>query len=127
MMVAASAAAVGAAVAAAAFVVQRRNIQKKRRVGRAHANACYSRRSLLHPRQENAQTPWRVLLGQGDDASFEISTKFTRSVFMTHLHPAFHHERELYNWGSPFRRGPKIRGLRAYMRSVDLLGLCLWY
>ena len=56
-MVAASAAAVGAAVAAAAFVVQRRNIQKKRRVGRAHANACYSRRSLLHPDKKMRRLP----------------------------------------------------------------------
>jgi len=52
---------------------------------------------------------------------------FTRSVCLGILLLYFEEEQRKCKCGSPYRRGPKKRGIKATLRSVDLLGISLCY
>lgn len=101
--------------------------KKKRRPRRSRKNAKYRRAVLLRPVISTAQTPWNRILSCGTDDDFLISINFPRTLLIDVILPYFEQERAKLNWGSPYRRGPKTRGRRAQLKSIDLLGMALWY
>ena len=72
-------------------------------------------------------TAWLQLLSCGSDDDFLISLNVTRSLFLNILLPLFATEKATVNYGSPFRKGPKIFGRRSLFPTVDLLGMALWF
>ena len=72
-------------------------------------------------------TPWVRLLSCGIYDDFLISLNFTRSTVLQRFLRYFEYERERLNFGSSYRTGLKTRGRNTQLRSVELLGLSLWY
>lgn len=56
-----------------------------------------------------------------------MALNFPREVIIQRILPHFEFERLRFNYGSPYRRGPKTRGRRLHISSIDLLGMVLWY
>ena len=108
-----------------------RNIRKPRYTRRPRKRsrrpAKYRRAALLRPVLSDRSTPWNRILSCGVDDDFLISTNFTKDIVINNLLPLFEVQRANVNFGSPFRMGPKSRGRKPLLRSIDLLGLVLWY
>jgi len=75
----------------------------------------------------DTSTPWNKILSCGNDEDFLVSTNFTKALLLEKLLPMFESERRQLNFGSPFRQGPKVRGRKPLLSSIDLLGMSLWY
>ena len=104
-----------------------RRKKRRRRQHRAYLQVKYKRPALLRPSREVEVTPWQKNLSSGDDGEFLATKSLSRSVVLDVLLPAFHAQRLAVNFGSPFRRGPKTRGRKPLLNSVDILCLTLKY
>ena len=102
-------------------------ITKAKKKNRSRKPYTYKRAALLRPIQSIYDTPWFKILSCGTDSDFLISLNFTKSLVLQRLLPYFEYERSRLNYGSPYRVAPKTRGRHPQLRSVDLLGLALWY
>lgn len=118
-----AAASAATACAAAALSVLHFSISKKR--GRRHPQYC--RAALLRPIPSAANTPWRRILTFGKPGDFIVSINITKDVLLTRVLPLFEVQRLKLNFGSPYRCGPKTRGRRTLLESIDILGLSLWF
>ena len=128
LITAASAVAVcSAALAVMLIVVQKHHQGIRRRQCRSRKPAKYRRLALLRPVQTSLSIPWNQILSCGTDDDFLLSTNFTKDILLHRLLPIFEEKRQLYRFGSPFRRGPKKTGRNPLLKTVDLLGLSLWY
>ena len=124
-VLAASIASLTTALIALRFV--RRKNAKNRKRRRSRKQPKYRRAALIRPLNTIKSTPWNQILSCGVDDDFLISTNFTKQLVLQELLPYFEKERIAYNFGSPFRKGPKTRGRNPLLCSVDLLGMALWY
>lgn len=113
-------AAVGTTIAAVASRVQKR----KRYRGRQPK---YHRRGLLKPISSDSTTAWRQVLSCGSSSDFIATLNFDRYATLSILLPLFQAIRPTVNYGSPYRRGPKLSGRKCGLDSVDILGLVLCY
>ena len=87
----------------------------------------YLRPALVRPIGGPAVTAWRQLLACGTARDFIVALNFPRELLLEKVLPHFERVRLRISYGSPYRKGPKRRGRGAQMRSIDLLGLALWY
>lgn len=63
----------------------------------------------------------------GRAGDFFVSINFDGSTLFDFLLPLFEMERPLVNYGSPFRKVPKCSGMNAFVESVDIICMALWY
>lgn len=100
--------------------------QKKPCRGR-HSAPKYRLVALLRYVSSKETTPWKIILSSGADDDFLVSDNFTIALVIERILPLFSQERENFNFGSPFRNGPKTKGRRALLETLDILGMVLWY
>ena len=113
----------------AATLVPMEILKQPRRKRRSRKTPKYKRPALLRPNhvQTNLQTLWNTILSCGSDDDFSVSLNFTKELFLDKILPLFDLEQTGYNFGSPYRRGPKMKGRQLQLRSIDLLAISLWY
>ena len=74
-----------------------------------------------------APTAWQQLLACGRAGDFITAINFPLNVVLTRILPPFEAERFRLRYDSPYRQTDSGRGRRPQLRSVDLIGLALWY
>lgn len=81
---------------------------------------------LLRSISNTSTTPWKQLLKGGTSSDFSGALNFDHHSFFNVLLPVFEKHRALTNFGSPYRRGPKLNARQSSAKTV-YLGLILWY
>ena len=109
-------------VASATIAVAAASCCRKKRTRQAK----HTRRALVRPLSRNP-TAWQQLLACGRAGDFITAINFPLSVVLTRILPAFEVERARCRLGSPYRRSDSGRGRRPQLKSVDMVGLALWY
>lgn len=94
---------------------------------KSHRQPLFHRLALLSPVSQTSITQWNQPLSCWTSLDFYVALNFDRSSFFGALLPASKVQREAPNYGSPYRKGPKVCKRRCTVTSVDLLGLLLWY
>lgn len=122
---AASVASTTAALLALRMVQRNRLLRRTYR--RSRKPAKYRRVSLTRPVHSDLSTPWNRNLSCGVYNDFRVSTNFTEELVLHFMLPHFEQKRTTVNFGSLSRNGPQTRGRKQLLRSVDLLGLTLWF
>lgn len=122
--------ATAAANAALCVALVSARIRNKRRDKRARLTL----RSSFNPLPPTVQrsrlanpSPWKHLFSCGTSSDLILSVNFPRHVILDHLLPLFDEQRQRVNYGSPYRKGPKMRGRPPALESIDILGLVLCY
>lgn len=113
------------ACAATTVAVAARKMKKACRV--RNLKPYIHRRSVPHPLRSALSTHWKQLLSCGTSSNFICEINFDRHCVLTVLIPRFEAVRNAVNFGSPYRYGPKVRGRKPLLESVDILGLVLKY
>eukprot|EP00172_Hildenbrandia_rubra_P003983 Plantae.Rhodophyta-Hildenbrandia_rubra.ctg7260.p1 GENE.Plantae.Rhodophyta-Hildenbrandia_rubra.ctg7260~~Plantae.Rhodophyta-Hildenbrandia_rubra.ctg7260.p1 ORF type:complete len:412 (+),score=29.57 Plantae.Rhodophyta-Hildenbrandia_rubra.ctg7260:277-1512(+) len=72
-------------------------------------------------------TPWKQLLSCGAPSDFTFTLSFPKELIVARILPLFESTRLRVNYGSPYRKGPKIRGRNPNIEPIDLLALVLWF
>ena len=113
------------AVTSAALVISILTEEKVRK--RRSKQPTFLRAALARPLNGRHSTAWRILLTFGTPRDFIKSTNFPKQVIVERILPKFERARARFNYGSPYRKGPKERGREPQVDSMDLVGLALWY
>eukprot|EP00171_Calliarthron_tuberculosum_P023637 IDg23637t1 len=116
-----------AAAGCAALTVSVVAMRMVKNRGRKRVVPKYKRAALMRPFLGMAATAWKWLLTYGGDADFIVSINVTKSLLIERILPHFESERRHVNFGGPYRTGASTRGRPAQLRSIDVLGLVLWF
>ena len=111
-----------AAVIALATILKKKTLSGRRCVVQPKLRTL----AIVRPKSGMNCTPWEQLVSCGTTADFLVLLNVIRSGFFDKLLPFFVEERAKLNSGCPYRHGPRSRGRKSFLRSVDLLGLVLW-
>ena len=113
------------AVVSAALIISIVTEEKVRK--RRTRQPTFLRAALARPSKGRNSTAWRILLTFGTPRDFIKSTNFPKQIIVDRILPKFERVRARFNYGSPYRKGPKTRGRVPQVDSMDLLGPALWY
>lgn len=83
--------------------------------------------SLLHPLRSKSSTHWKQLLSCSTSSDFIREINFERYCVLTMLMPRFELMKQNVEFESPYRCGPKNRGCKPLLESIDILEIVLKY
>lgn len=115
-------AAAAAAGTACAIAIERLTVRKT-----TVTKPFYRIPAFLRHLPYSSSTEWRPILHSVLPGDCNLSTEIHKEEFLGSILPLFEQEHARFNFGSPFRRGPKTRVRGSQLDSIDLLGfsLCL--